>query len=579
MPSSVAPTLPPDTGSIFEQLAGRYPRTVAAFSNMPNGARALHAIQELEHRWIALAASAPSHVPFESADIASHLPATPPEAHFDVVIAGGTLGLVAGVALARLGLKVLVFDRDRVGAAHREWNISERELSALTKNGIFTPAEISQVIATRYSRGLISFDATGTGLPHCPLELRGVLDVAVDAQALLDLARKRFIERGGTILEGRTFRKLHIARDGEVASVFEVEGPSGTEFYRTRLAIDTMGSVSPIAVGLNGGLPFDGVCPTVGTIIEDLDTDASTGDVLVSVSPAKDERQLIWEGFPGRNGETTVYVFYYDRTGKEEAHKQSLLGLFEQYFNLLQDYRKSTRGPGYRHLRPVFGYIPARYGHEHIRFAQCKLRGGRRTTGRGLLCLGDSAAGQSPLTFCGFGSFVRHIGRVADLIRFALAHSLLEEDDLWAITPHQANLRVAWVFSRFMQPWPGSDPAATNRLMNIFSQALSDIGPETTVRFLQDRYTLGEYLRIMLTTAKQYPRVFPITARVLGPRGLLKWAGDLSTFALDEFARMLYTSLGTKQAKRLEAITTKFAPSLALKLKAKRTSWSLLRRV
>ena len=34
-------------------------------------------------------------------------------------------------ALARRGLQVLVFDRDRVGAAHREWNISRRELAAL----------------------------------------------------------------------------------------------------------------------------------------------------------------------------------------------------------------------------------------------------------------------------------------------------------------------------------------------------------------------------------------------------------------------------------------------------------------
>ena len=544
-------------------LHRRYPRTVEAFLQMPDGERALRAVFHLERKWIALNTGDEKPEPFAYAQSSDDLPPCPPQSCFDVVIAGGGLGLVAGVAFARRGLRVLVFDRERVGAAHREWNISERELAALSRWGIFTHDEMAATIAARYERGLIAFHPEGTGVPACPLNTHGVLDVALDAQSVLDLARTRFLAAGGTILEHRAFRKLYIASEGQVASVFEVEGPDGAEFYRARLAIDTMGSVSPIAMGLNGGLPFDGVCPTAGTIIEGPARDSRTGDVLVSVSHAQDGRQFIWEAFPGKPGETTVYLFYYDQTGPKQAPKQGLLDLFERYFELLPTYRHMSDGA--RHLKPVFGYIPARHG-----------RAGR-TAARGLLCLGDSAAGQSPLTFCGFGSFVRHIGRVAYLAGYALKHGLLEERHLRVISPHQANLRVAWVFSRFMQPHRGRDPASVNRLMNIFCRALNELGAKTTVRFLQDRYTFSEYLRIMLTTARHYPGIFALTARVLGPAGLVAWAGDITYFAAHEFARSLSHLAGEKRWLALERAASRLAPSLGLRLRALRTAWRALR--
>jgi lycopene cyclase CruA len=390
-----------------------------------------------------------------------------------------------------------------------------------------------------------------------------VLDVALDAQRVLDLARRRFIDAGGTILEGRAFRRLHSAKSGDVASVFELSGPEGTEYYHARLAVDTMGSVSPIAMGLNGGLPFDGVCPTVGTVMEGLDLDPTTGDVLVSVASVQGGRQLIWEGFPGHHGETTVYVFYYDKAGEVGAKDQSLLALFERYFTLLPSYRPLREG--HRHIKPVFGYIPARHG-----------RTGR-TAARGVLCLGDSAAGQSPLTFCGFGSFVRHIGRVASLIDYAMRHDLLEESDLRSISPHQANLRVAWVFSRFMQPWRGGGDVGVNRLMNVFCRALDSLGPEVTLRFLQDRYTFGDYIRIMLTTARYYPAVFATTTQALGARALVKWAGDLVAFMVDDLLRAGYRTVGPRGWKGVERLVRRRAPGVTLRLAARRTYWEALR--
>ena len=563
MVSTISPPEPTTQTSISEQLASRYPNTVAAFASMEDGERALMAVTQLERRWIALNSGEEKPQPFRYVRHESELPRCAPRDYYDIVIAGGGLGLVAGAALAQRGLRVLVFDRDRVGAAHREWNISQRELVALERWGIFSREELSGTVSSHYRRGLISFDATDTDVPACPLTLDGVLDVALDAQSVLDLARKRFLEAGGTIREGRAFRRLHTARTGPVASVVEVNGPSGVELYKARLVIDTMGAVSPIAMGLNDGLPFDGVCPTAGTVMHGLDLDPETGDVLVSVAPNQGGRQLIWEGFPGRGGETTVYLFYYDQTGATKATKQSLLDLFEQYFTLLPTYKLLQ--PGWRHIKPVFGYIPARHG-----------RTGR-TAGRGLLCLGDSAAGQSPLTFCGFGSFVRHIGRAASLISYALRHDLLEEKHLAAISPHQANLRVAWVFSRFMQPWPGSDGAGVNRLMNVFCRALAEVGPAATRRFLQDRYTFADYLQLMLTTAHHYPAVFALTAEVLGASGLLKWATDIAAFAANDGLRTLSTAIGIENTRKLQCLAQRLHPGLALKIKALRSTWAATR--
>ncbi|MEO5953843.1 MAG: hypothetical protein ABIQ44_15380 [Chloroflexia bacterium] len=558
MPFSVA-----QSSSVFSNLQTRYPCTIGAFSEMPDGERTLSAVLALEQKWIALNSGDEKPEPFHYVATPADLPACSPENYYDVIIAGGGLGLVAGAALARLGLRVLVFDRDRVGSAHREWNISEQELASLVRWQIFTRAELSKTIATRYKRGLIAFHADNTGVPSCPLTTHGVLDTALDAQSVLDLARKRFLALGGTILEHRAFRNLYTSLSGQVASVFELEGGDGPEFYHTRLAIDTMGSVSPIAMGLNDGLPFDGVCPTAGTVMEGLEDDSQTGDVLVSVADVQNSRQLIWEGFPGRSNETTVYLFYYDQTGRTQSRSQGLLDLFEQYFTFLPTYRPMP--PGAKHLKPVFGYIPARHG-----------RTGR-TAARGLICLGDSAAGQSPLTFCGFGSFVRHIGRVSYLLNYALKHDLLEESDLNLISPHQANLRVAWVFSRFMQPYKNSDPAAVNRLMNIFCKALDRIGPKTTVRFLQDRYTLAEYLRIMLTTARHYPGVFALAVRVLGPSGVVAWMSDLAYFASNELGRASYLVIGPTLWQSMEKLTSRFSPRIALRLRAARTAWQAIR--
>ncbi len=113
--------------------------------------------------------------------------------------------------------------------------------------------------------------------------------------------------------------------------------------------------------------------------------------------------------------------------------------------------------------------------------------------------------------------------------------------------------------------------------MNIFCRALDRIGPGTTLRFLQDRYTFREYLQIMLTTARHYPGVFALAVRVLGPSGIFAWMADLSYFARDDLGRSVFRLIGSRRWHRIENLAARVSPGLALRLKASRTCWQAIR--
>ncbi|MFQ3585768.1 MAG: FAD-binding oxidoreductase, partial [Cyanobacteriota bacterium] len=75
----------------------------------------------------------------------------------DVVIAGGTLGILVGAALAKRGWRVILMERGILRGREQEWNISEQELQVLLDLELLTPAELEQVKVTHYSAGRIGF--------------------------------------------------------------------------------------------------------------------------------------------------------------------------------------------------------------------------------------------------------------------------------------------------------------------------------------------------------------------------------------------------------------------------------------
>jgi pyruvate/2-oxoglutarate dehydrogenase complex dihydrolipoamide dehydrogenase (E3) component len=52
---------------------------------------------------------------------------------YDVIVAGGTLGVFVAVSLAQRGLRVAVVERGKLAGRTQEWNISRKELLELVE--------------------------------------------------------------------------------------------------------------------------------------------------------------------------------------------------------------------------------------------------------------------------------------------------------------------------------------------------------------------------------------------------------------------------------------------------------------
>lgn len=562
--------------ALAEALLERYPQTVEQFLAM-GALDHLERVARLEEGWARIARGEYDAGLHEVAPL--RLGAEGPD--FDLIYAGGGLGLFhAAVMAARHGRRVMVFDRGEVGCAHREWNISRDELDALVDTGVVSWVDLEGVVMREYRDGVVRFyKGRGAAAGEGELVMPDVLNVALDAGALLRLMRRKLEAAGGTILSGRAFRRVRAAAAGPMAVEVELENlaTGAVERHTARLLLDGMGSTSPLALTRQAGRPFAGVCPTVGSVAAGFaegdgpdEVDPDRGDILVTVADAQRGEQLIWEGFPGRGEELTVYLFYYStlaRAGgrtpagglREATPRYSLLELFEQYFTLLPSYKRA--GPRFRHLRPVYGYIPGRHS----------LRSQEAPLLRGVLPVGDAAAQQSPLTFCGFGSHVRNLRRTTDLLGHALAHGLLSPEELAPVNAFQTNVSLNWAFSRFMHPWDRADDV--NRLQNIFLDVLRAIGPERATRFYQDRMRWGDYNHILRGILRRWPQILVVAWGVLGPLGIARWTGDYLRFGAEAAGAALARRGGRPAERLLTALADAASPAAGLRVRALYAAW------
>ena len=497
------------------------PSLAAAFAQM-GAPHALAHLQQLDEAWARLLRGERPPRPLQQVR-RSELPACDWEA--DIVYAGGGLGLLHALAMQRQGWRVLLFDQHDVGRTHREWNISRAELGALVEAGLFSWGELEGVIAREYRRGFIRFHQPG-GAP-VELDLPGVLDVAVDASALLRLARDRLEAEGGTVWPGHRLEQTWLATDGPPRGVMRLHGEGTHCHVGARLLVNAMGALSPLSLALAGDAPpFDGVCPTVGTVARGFaagEVDAGVGEILVTLDDARDGRQEIWEGFPSHADTFTTYLFYYDVTQGRAEHPHSLTTLFQRYVEALPSYKRA--GPNFAHLKPVYGFIPARHHSDAPPAEQAR-------TARGLLSIGDAAARQNPLTFTGFGSFVRHLPRALPALNTCLQEGNLEAEALAGLSAAQSNLSAMWVMARFLTPRHAADDV--NSIFRDFTRALEEVGPARAADFFLDRATWQEYVEIMARTARHRPQVVAEAFQVLGVRGVARWIEDLARWRRSE---------------------------------------------
>jgi lycopene cyclase CruA len=525
--------------ALRESLRARYPQTVAHFAALPSGDAELRRLYELDTTWRTLSAS---RRPVADVVVAEPRALPAGAATFDIIYAGGGLNLLdAAVMTLRHGQRVLVMDRFTVGAVHREWNISRHELQELLDVGLLTPAELESMIQREYTDGLVRFAPDHIRVRPAELHLRGVLDVAVDANTLTALCRHKILAANpaNRILHQTTFRRCYVDRaNGVTVEVTDATGE--TAYYGAKLLVDGMGATSPVACQLNCGRPFSLVCPTVGTVArgyrqgsDALAVDPNVGEILVTTTDARDGRQLIWEGFPGRDDQVAIYLFHYvNLETPEESAQVDLLGLFEEFFTLLPAYKDSANAAI---IKPVYGLIPAGYKNPSRQREARKVLACDR-----VISLGDAAALQSPLTFCGFGSTVRNLRRITTLLALALRDDCLNAADLSHIRAYEAVPALARAFSKFMIARRDARPEQVNETLNVFCGILDDLGERAAVDFFRDRIGWADYTRLILRTARIYPQIVPLTFRTLTLSDASAWIGAYLAFSRAALQATIY---------------------------------------
>ncbi|HEX8423553.1 MAG TPA: hypothetical protein VF634_09080, partial [Pyrinomonadaceae bacterium] len=364
----------------------RYPLTVANFGALGEREAHLRRIWQTEMRWQETLEQQQNSAAREAV---VHGP--PPsglaiEGEFEIIYAGGTLGLLhAAVLAARFKRRVLVFDAGVIGrtggdssssSGRRAWNISGEELGEFERAGLFTKEEIEAAIVNRYRAAFVKFHDAASRVKTPPLWMENVLDVSVDADKLLALAAAKIRAHdssGCALLDGMRFVRAYVeadrvsveleeARDG--GGVSNIAGRGRRRLFAARLFVDAEGMHSPVARQFNEGRALTHVAPSVGTVArgfargEGADrVDFNVGEILVSTEDARDHRQLIWEGFAGARArdEYATRLFFYDAV--DSPADKSLLALFERYFEGLPRYKRA--GTQWRVERPLYGYAPA----------------------------------------------------------------------------------------------------------------------------------------------------------------------------------------------------------------------------
>ena len=436
---------------------------------------------------------------------------------FDVVIAGGGLSLLLAPALASLGVRVGVFDRARAGGVHREWNASGKELTALVSGGIVSASELDALTVARYRHGSCRFHG------HPARVVRGVLDHAVDAGGLLDVTRRAAIARGAELFDGHTLVGVGPGAHA-VALRFQTSATQHRDVI-ARIFVDARGASSPHATA-------DMICPTVGGVVRGLaeggaddEIDPTVGEILATIDGAEGGRgrgrQHVWEAFPGRSGETTVYLFYY---ANADSH-DSLLSLYARFFDQLAHYKRGDATLA----RPTFGYIPG----------WSRLTPAPRPPHPRIVLVGDAAARHSPLTLCGFGATLRAFTPVAGAIAAAVADvaDAKGRSAIRLLAPRIAAAQdspvhaLTGALAKIMAEPPRSADSL-NALLDAAFSTLEELGNDAYAALLQDEMRPRAFVDFLRRTAEKRPSVYREAFSALGAKAIARWGVNVARGAL-----------------------------------------------
>ncbi|WP_218081100.1 geranylgeranyl reductase family protein [Anthocerotibacter panamensis] len=416
------------------------------------------------------------------------------EPRYDVLIAGGTLGVFIGATLARRGWRVLLLERGRFEGRVQEWNISSPDLEQLVRLHLLTSAELAEITTSSFNPLRVAFGS------HYSLWVRDVLNLGVSPRQLLALLGEKFLAWGGHIREYQGFEQVYIHPNGVRVQTQDQE-------YTGRLFLDAMGHFSPVVAQARRGTKPDGVCLVVGTCAQGF-VQQEQADLLVSFTPTRNQCQYFWEAFPAADGRTTYLFTYLD------AHpsRPSLVELFEEYCTLLPEYQGVPLDQ-LRFLRALYGLFPS--------YRTALVYGWDR-----VLPVGDAAGMQSPLSFGGFGALLRHLPRWELALDLALHSDRLDRASLAKLQPYQPNLAVTWLFQRAMSVAPqGIPPERINLLLSTVFAQMEALGPQVLMPFLRDVVQFRGLTQTLLRTAVADPQLIAQTVAQLGVAQVVGWLG------------------------------------------------------
>lgn len=417
----------------------------------------------------------------------------------DIIICGGTLGILLGSTLQQLGWQVTLVERGILKGREQEWNISRQELKVFVELELLTEAELEMAIATEYNPARVSFNQE-------EVWVKDVLNIGVDPIYLLEQLKQKFLKGGGQLLENTAFKSATVHPDGVVVE-------AGEQTINTRLLIDAMGHFSPIIKqGRNGTKP-EAVCVVVGSCAQGF-TENNTGDLICSFTPIINHCQYFWEAFPAKDGRTTYMFSYLDAN----EQRPSIEYFMNEYLRLLPEYQNITLEK-IDFKRFLFGFFPA-YKDSPIMLLFNRI-----------LPVGDSAGGQSPVSFGGFGAMIRHLKRLTNGINEALITDSLGRQELALLQPYQPNISVTWLFQQTMSVEVGKqvNPEQINNLMSGVFAVMDRLGDDVLKPFLQD---VIQFAPLFKTLPLVNPKlVLPLLPQI-GINSLVNWSRHYFNLAL-----------------------------------------------
>ncbi|KAA8524733.1 hypothetical protein F0562_011156 [Nyssa sinensis] len=540
-----AEALPSRTQRIMESIS------VSGEVGGAGGAYSYSALKRLDQLWSSICSAQtvvqePQKVVSSLPGLFSHSDLADKEVDkFDVLVCGGTLGIFIATALSSKGLRVGIVERNILKGREQEWNISRKELLELLEVGILAEADIEQATAAIFNPNRCGFEGRGE------IWVEDILNLGVSPVKLIEVMKKRFSSLGGVIFEGYSVSSICIYDDAAVLQLAE------GNILSSQLIIDAMGNFSPVVKQIRRGRKPDGVCLVVGSCCRGF-KDNSTSDVIFSSSTVKNvgesEAQYFWEAFPAGSGpmDRTIYMFTYV---DPQPGCPKLEELLEDYWDLMPNYQGVSLDD-LEILRVIYGIFPT-YRDSPLPAAFNRI-----------LQFGDASGIQSPVSFGGFGSLTRHLGRLSAGVYEAISGNFLDSENLSLLNPYMPNLSASWLFQRAMSAKKQSSvaPDFINELLYVNFQSMQRLGDPVLRPFLQDVIQFGPLVKTLGLVMLTKPQIIPSIFKQVGVSVLLDWSGHFGMLAY-------YTFLSTFIDPVIRPLINTFPAEMEYKWKRQLEAW------